>query len=557
MGSVGPMALHLHRYREIAHVMARNGLMATAVQAGLGRWLPAEDRQVHQGIDAEARPELFVRTFEELGTTFVKLGQLISTRPDLFPEAYCAAFARLTDSTTAVPFAAVAHTVREDLGAGVDELYAWFDREPLATASIGQAHRARLHDGRAVVVKVRKPGVVEEVQADLEILRTLTGRWARASRTLSDLDVPGMVDEFDRALRAELDYLVEARACEEIAAGFPDASGVRFPWIEWDLTSSRVLTMQELSGLRVDDLAGLDAAGIDRADLAYRAAEVLLGMVFEHGTFHADPHAGNLFIEQDGTIGFIDFGSVGRISPALRAQFGGMAMALARQDTDGLVRALLEIAPPRGAVDRRRLRAEVARITGRLQGRELEDIPVAQLLSEVFAIVRRHRLALPPELVQLFRMLIIVDGLGRRLHPGFDYTRVLDPFALRLVGEHLSPRRVAGRIGRATAAAAELGMDLPQYARRVMERIDDGGIDVNVRASELEPLVTRLERTGDRVVAAMVVAAMITGGTNVLVAYKDSLGRYTGPVVAAGGAALTGGSVYLAWLSRPRRRRRA
>lgn len=550
------MALHLHRYREIAHVMARNGLMATAVQAGLGRWLSPEDRAVHHGIDAEARPELLVRTFEELGTTFVKLGQLISARPDLFPQSYCAAFARLTDSAAAVPFEAVARTVEEDFGASVDELFAEFDRRPLATASVGQVHGARLHDGRDVVVKVRKPGVVEEVNADLEIMRTLTGRLSRASRTLAALDVSAMVEEFDRGLRAELDFVVEARACEEIAAGFVDTPGVRFPAVEWELTTSRVLTMERLAGMRVDDLPALDAAGIDREDLAYRAADVLLRMVFEQGVFHADPHAGNLFIEPDGTIGFIDFGSVGRISPAVREKFAGMAMALARQDADALVRSLLEIAPPRGPVDRRRLRAEVARIVTRLDGRDLKDIRVPQLVSEIFSIVRRHRLSLPAELVQLFRMLIIVDGLGRRLHPGFDYTRVLDPFALRLVGEQLDPRRIAGRIGRATVSAAELGLELPGYVRALMERVEDGGVDVNVRASELEPLVMRMERTGDRVVAAMVVAAMITGGTNVLVAYKDRLGPFAGPLVAAGGAALTSGSAYLAWISRPRRRPR-
>ena len=550
------MALHLQRYREIAHVMARNGLMATAVQAGLGRWLSPEERAVHRGIDAEARPELVVRTFEELGTTFVKLGQLISSRPDLFPESYIAAFARLTDNTAAVPFEAVARTIEEDFGAGVDELFTEFDRRPLATASVGQVHAARLRDGRDVVVKVRKPGVVEKVTADLEILRTLTGRLTRASRTLADMDVPAMVDEFDRSLRAELDFIVEARACEEIAAGFQDTPDVRFPWIDWELTSSRVLTMQRLSGMRVDDLAGLDAAGIDREDLAYRAADVLLRMVFEQGVFHADPHAGNLFIEQDGTIGFIDFGSVGRITPAVRDRFGGLAMALAQQDVDALVRALLEIAPPRGAVDRRVLRSEVGRIVMRLDGRDLQDIRVPQLVSEIFAIVRRHRLSMPPELVQLFRMLIIVDGLGRRLHPGFDYTRVLDPFVLRLVGEQLDPRRIAGRFGRATLTAAELGLDLPRYLRTLMERVEDGGVDINVRTSELEPLVARVERTGDRVVAAMVVAAMITGGTNVLVAYKDRLGPFAGPVVASGGAALTAGSAYLAWISRPRRRPR-
>ncbi|MGC5049549.1 ABC1 kinase family protein [Micrococcus porci] len=547
------MALHLQRYREIAHVMARNGLDATARLAGLGRWLAPQDPAARRPLDAEARPELLVRTFEELGTTFVKLGQLISTRPDLFPESYCTAFARLTDRATPVPYAAIARTVEEDFGAPVDELFAEFDRTPLATASVGQVHGAVLHDGRDVVVKVRKPGVVEAVTADLEILRTLTGRLVRASRTLADMDVAGMVDQFDRSLRAELDFVVEARACEEIAAGFTGTPGVRFPWIAWELTSARVLTMERMAGMRVDDLPALEAAGIDREELAYRAADVLLRMVFQHGVFHADPHAGNVFIEPDGTIGFIDFGSVGRIGPGVRERISGLAMALARQDVDGLVRALLEIAPPRGPVDRRRLRSEVGRIVARVDGRDLQDIKMPQLVSEVFAIVRRHRLSLPPELVQVFRMVLIVDGLGRRLDPGFDYTRVLDPFVRRMVMDQLDPRRLARRLRRATITTADIGLELPQYLRTLMERIEDGGIDVNVRTSELEPLVTRVERTGDRVVAALVVAAMITGGTNVLVAYKDRLGPFAGPLVAAGGAALTSGSAYLAWISRPRR----
>ena len=437
------MALHLQRYREIAHVMARNGLRATAVQAGLSRWLPLEEGEPHLGIDAEARPELFVRTFEELGVTFVKLGQLISARPDVFPEAYCAAFARLTDSTTAVPFEAVARTVEEDLGADVDTLFAWFDRAPLATASIGQAHRARLHDGRAVVVKVRKPGVVEQVQADLEILRTLAATWSRASRTFADLDVPAMVDEFDRSLRAELDYVVEARACEEIAAGFRDTPGVRFPWIEWDLTTSRVLTMQELSGLRVDDLAGLDAAGIDREELAYRAADVLLAMVFEHGVFHADPHAGNLFIEPDGTVGFIDFGSVGRISPSLRRRFAGLAMALARQDTDGLVRALLDIAPPRGPVDRRRLRLEVARIVGRLEGRELAGVVEAGVQAAADAV---HDDQHPQQLHELGRQgQPVAPHQGEDLRDQLRHADVLELAPLEAADDpgHLQPEPTA------------------------------------------------------------------------------------------------------------------
>ncbi|AXH95369.1 ABC1 kinase family protein [Ornithinimicrobium avium] len=547
------MAGHLQRYREITGVLARYGLHATAVQAGLARWLPYRADQVDAGTDVDVRPELLVRTFEELGTTFIKLGQLVSSRPDVFPEAYCTAFAKLTDAAVPVPFDAVRAAVHEDFGAGVDELYAWFDPVPLATASIGQAHRARLHDGRSVVVKVRKPGVVDQVRTDLEILRNLAGHLSRNSQLFSDLDLVGLVEEFSRSLRAELDYLTEARACEEFAENLRGNPGVHVPWVDWSTTTSRVLTMEELSGIRIDDVPALDVAGIDRPDLAHRAVAVLMRMVFEDGVFHADPHAGNLFVEQDGTIGVIDFGMVGRVSPAMRRDFARMIVSLFRQDADGLVSALLQVAPPRGALDRSRLRRDVARLTGWLDGRALAAIQVDAVADQIFTLVRHHRLALPPEVVQIFRMLIIADGLGRRLHPGFDLTDALYPFAQRLIEERLSPRQVAGRLGSATMAAAELGLDLPAYARTLIERIDSGGVDVNIRAGELEPLVERMERTGDRVVAALVVAAMITGGTNVLVAYKDRLGRFAGPLVAGGGAALTAGSAYLAWTGRPRR----
>lgn len=545
------MVGHIQRYREIARVLTRNGLYATAIQAGLGRWLPVAPEDIDRDGDEDVRPELLVKTFEELGTTFVKLGQLFSTRPDVIPENYCNAFAKLTDSNIPVPFEEMAKVVHEDFGATVDELYAWFDRDPIATASIGQAHRARLHDGRDVVVKIRKPGVVEEVNGDLEILRNLAGRLARSSQELSDMDFPGLVEEFADSLRAELDYLSEARACEEIGENFRDTAGVHIPWIDWDTTTPAVLTMEELSGIRIDDVQALDAASIDRPDLANRAVSVLLRMVFEDGVFHADPHAGNLFVEDDGTIGLIDFGSVGRIGPTMRRQFARMIMALVQQDADQMVSALVEIAPPRGTLDRRRLRSDVARITDLLDGRALADIHVDRISNQVFTIVRRHRLSLPPEIVQLLRMLIIADGLGRKLHPTFDITSALNPYAAKLIEEKLSPRQVAERVRSATISAAELGIDLPGYARKLMERLDGGGVEVSIRAGELEPLVGRLERTGDRVVAAMVVAAMITGGTNVLVAYKDRLGRFAGPLVAAGGAALTGGSAYLAWTGRP------
>lgn len=548
------MASHLSRYREIAIVLTRNGLRALALQAGLGRWLPAESETAVAGDD-DALPELLVSAFEELGTAFVKLGQLISMRPDIFPEAYCTAFSRLTDDTNPIPFDELAEVVHEDLGATVDELFESFDRTPLASASIGQVYAARLRDGRKAVVKIRKPGVVEEVNIDLEILHNLARRTTRSSDMLVDIDFPSVVEEFSDALRAELDYLVEARACEEIGENFKDVDDVHVPWIDWETTTSRVMTMEGLTGIRIDDVDALDEVGIDRSDLAYRAAEIFIRMIFEDGVFHADPHAGNLFVERDGTIGIFDFGSVGRISEDLRRRFASMMMAFVEGDTDGLASSLLRIAPPRGPLDRRLLRSDVARITERMDGQTLAEIDIDRLASQIFSIVRTHRLSLPPNVVQLFRMLMIADGLGRTIHPDFDINEALTPYANRLVEEKLDPKWLAERLRAAAMTAAEFSTELPSYIRTIMEQIERGGVDINIRASEIEPLVERMERTGDRMVAALIVAAMITGGTNLLAAYKDSLGRFIGPIAAAGGAALTGGSAYIAWSSRPRRLR--
>lgn len=546
------MARHLHRYREIATVLTRHGLYATAVQAGLGRWVPAP---VAEGVDETSDgPELLASAFEELGAAFVKLGQLISTRPDIFPEEYCDAFAKLTDSSAPVPFEELEAVIEADLGVSVDEAYAWFDRVPVAAASIGQVHRARLHDGRSVVVKIRRPGVAAEVHEDLDILRTLAGRLVRSSQTLADMDFTRLVDQFSASLRAELDYVVEARACEEIGASFEGDPAVHIPWIDWENTTARVLTMEELSGVRIDDLEALDAAGIDRPVLARQIADMFMSMVFEDGVFHADPHAGNLFIEDDGTIGMIDFGSVGRINETMRRRFATMVLAFSKNNPDAITRGLLEIAPAHGSLDRALLRRDVARMTDRLDGSTLAEIRVDELGSELFAIVRRHRLSLPPELVQLFRMLIIADGLGRKVDPEFDINEALAPLTERLIEERMDPFAWAGRLKDVAVSAAEFGIDLPDFARKLVDRIDSGTLDVHIRASELDPLIARLERTGDRLVAALLVASMVTGGTNVLVAYRDQLGKLVGPAIAAGGAVLTGGSAYIAWSSRPRRR---
>lgn len=556
----GGMPGHLQRYREIAQVLSRNGLYATAYQAGLRRWLPSLGQgHVNPRQSDDIRPDILVQTLRDLGTTYIKLGQALSMRRDLLPDSYCDALGTLTDSGPAIPYDEIRTVLRTDLGADAEELFADFEHEPIATASIGQVHAATLHDGRAVVVKVRKPGVVDRVSQDLEILGNIARQLARNSGFFADIGIVGLVEEFSRSLRAEMDYGIEAHAVEEFGTFLAGDARIHIPWIHWDTSSTRVLTMERLYGIRIDDVAALDAAGLDRHSLALRSCEMLLRMVFELGRFHADPHSGNLFVEPDGTIGVIDFGMIGTMTPTMARQFAMIIVGMYRNDPGVVAEALIALAPPRGTLDRAELRREVSRLLGALEGRRLADVRAVEVGTHLFRIVRSQRLALPSDIVLLVRMLAIADGLGRRLDPTFHLDDALNPFAEHLLLQQLDPRSWIGRAREATLDAVLFSAELPTYARRLLDRLDKDGVDININADELAPLVKRAEGMTDRLVLGLVVAAMIGGGSNILVANTDRLGRLAGPVLGGVGAVMAATGGYLAWSGRPwsRRRRRA
>ncbi|WP_175557348.1 ABC1 kinase family protein [Raineyella antarctica] len=543
---------HLQRYREIAQVLSRNGLYATAYQAGLGRWLPALGHGfVNPRDHDDIRPEILVQTLRDLGTTYIKLGQALSMRRDLLPDAYCDALDTLTDSEPPVPVADIRSVLRADLGADAGELFAEFDEIPIATASIGQVHAAILHDGREVVVKVRKPGVVDRVNQDLEILGNIARHLTRNSGFFADIGIVGLVEEFSRSLRDEMDYGIEAHACEEFGRYFAGDARIHIPWIHWDTSSTRVLTMERLHGIRIEDVAALDAAGIDRHSLALRSCEMLLRMVFELGRFHADPHSGNLFVEPDGTIGVIDFGMIGTMTPSMARHFATIIVGMFRNDPSVVAEALVTLAPPRGVLDRAALRKEVTGLLSAMEGRRLADIRAVEIGSYLFRIVRSQRLALPADIVLLVRMLAIADGLGRRLDPTFRLEDALNPFAEHLLLQQLDPRSWAGRAREATLDAVMFSAELPTYARRLLDRLDREGVDIKINADELAPLMSRAEGMTDRLILGLIVSAMIGGGSNILVANTEKLGRFAGPVLGTMWAILGATGGYLAWTGRP------
>lgn len=538
------------RYRQIARVLARHGLGYLVGISWLERFFPFERGLLGHAPRAEPyTPAEHVRlALEQLGTTFIKLGQLLSIRPDLLPPDYQAELARLQDQVPPLPVAVIREALATEFGRPLETVFACFDDTPLAAASIGQVHAARLPNGAAVAVKVRRPGVAEQVEVDLAILRDLAAvanrRWEFADR----YDLVGLAEEFSQTLRGELDYLREGRNAERFAANFAGYADVHIPRVAWEATTTRVLTLERLQGVKITDLAALDASGIDRAALAERAARLVLKMIFDDGFFHADPHPGNFFIEPDGRIGLLDFGMVGTVDARTREQLAGLLLAVVSQDSDRLVDAVLALGAVRGPVRRDRLRRDLDHLITRYWDQPLGELALGPVVQDVLAIIQRHHLQLPSTLALLLKTVVMSEGLGQQLDPRFRVTSVVEPYARQLLLRQYSPVTWGRRLGRAGLDATSLAAELPQRARRLLGELERGELEVGMRPEGFTPVLQRLERLANRIVLGVLTAAFINGLAILLSVYHPlGWARWVGAFFAVGFTIALVLGIYLAW----------
>lgn len=548
--SLWPTGVHLRRYRQIADVLIRHGLGFVVGIVGLDRFVPFRLGIFGQlrGSERYTRPERLRVALEELGTTFIKLGQILSTRVDLLPLDYQLELARLQDQASPIPGEVIRDVVVAELGLPIESAFATFDLIPLASASIGQAHAATLLDGTEVVVKVRRPDVERQIEEDLEILQNFAAVASRRWELADQYDVMGLAQEFAQTLRSELDYVREARNAERFATNFAGDDHIRIPRVFWETTTSRVLTLERLRGIKVTDSVALDAAGIARPALAERAARFILKMTFEDGFFHADPHPGNFLIEPNGRLGLMDFGMVGSLDDRTQDKLIELVLAVATQNSDRLVDGLLELGVALRRVDRLLLRRDLEHLTARYYGRRLGDIVVTTVVADTLAVIRRHRLQLPPNLALLVKTVVMNEGLGRLIDPTFNLADALVPYGRRLLLRRYSPMAWARRLGQAGLDAARLGIELPEQLRRIIGELERGGIEVGMRPEGFEPLVRRFERLANRIILGIIVAAFVNGLAVLVSVYRPAvLERWAGAVFAVGFAFAAIIGVYLAW----------
>ncbi|HST71868.1 MAG TPA: AarF/ABC1/UbiB kinase family protein [Kocuria rosea] len=480
-----------------------------------------------------SQPVHLRQALEELGPTFVKLGQLVSTRPDLLPARYVQELARLQDNSPPVPPERIRAMIESEPDSAAEEILAEIDPVPLATGSIGQAHAAVYH-GADVVVKVRRPGVVEEVNRDLEILAELAKLLSTYWPAVKHFDLAGLADEFAQSLRDELDYLTEARNAQQMAENFMGDPRIHVPRIHWEATTSRILTMERIRGIKINDYPALEAAGLDRHLLAVDSTEAICRMIFEHGFFHADPHPGNLFVEPGGRIGIIDFGMVGSLSEEFRDNLVTVMLGVVQQNARRAAAGLLGLTWQEQDVDRKELERDVALLLRRYANRPLHEVRIGHLMGDLIGVLRRHRMHLPRESALFLRMLVTAESVGTGLDPEFDLVSVLTPYAERFVLHRLSPDALAKRLRDIVQDAVQMGVEVPEYLRRLIVVLERGGFDVHLRAEELEPLLQRGERIGHQVVAGAVIAATINGMAYLLASDPERWKRYHVPLIAGG-----------------------
>jgi ubiquinone biosynthesis protein len=516
---------HLQRSRQIARILTRHGfdwIVAGWEKTPIGqlkrrlirqRW--SQRRERHSG------PQHVRLALEELGTTFIKLGQTLSTRPDLIPAEYIFELTKLQDEVRPVSYAQIAAVITRELGKSPEQVFGTFEKTPVAAASIGQVHRAQLVDGTPVIVKVQRPGTAAQVAQDLEILSNIASLLAKREDWGDLYDFEGWADEFAMTLRDELDFTLEGRNADRMSHNFRDDPAVHIPQIYWEHTTPRVLVQEEIQGIKISDLAAIEAAGLDRRELAATCARITLVQIFKHGFFHGDPHSGNFFVEPDGTIGLIDFGQVGRLDRELREALLRLMMAIGQRDTNRLVDELLALGVSKRRLNRNLLKRDLDHLIYRYSDRELRDVSGAQIFTQITSIALKNQLQLPAELTLLAKVIVMDEGLGTHLDPDFRLMEFARPYFEEFWRDHLSPKAVARRIKETSRDMAEFSQELPRHFKRLLLRLERGEIAFEGQLEESRTVVKNLHHAANRISLSVLIAGVFIGISTVVHAYRN------------------------------------
>lgn len=498
--TIGRRIRHFGRYREIAQVLAANGFGWFIDEVGLAeildyprRWFRSSS--VRQSVSTAERVR---RTMEQLGPTFVKLGQVASVRRDVFPPDFIEELSKLQDEVEAIPLQTVRAILERELECPVDEIFRELVEVPVGSASIGQVHKAVLLTGEQVAVKIQRPDIERQIRVDLDILMDLARMAERHFEWARLYALTEMVEEFRITLLKELDYITEGRNADKLREIHSDMETVHIPQIHWELSTGRVLVMEFVDGIKLTQRANLIAAGHDASDVAGNVANALLSELLLHGFFHADPHPGNLAVLPSGDIAMMDFGMVGKLPPEIQRHLASLVISLMRRDSDGILRTLHRMdVIPLGA-DEVRIKRDIDMLRDKYYDIAFHEISISEATADLFSIAYKHKIRIPSDLILVGKALMTLEGVIEHLNPEFRILDVAEPFGRRILKERFNPKALSQQSLKSALDAVDLLIDLPRQLRAALQTLQRGRVQLDLDVNQSDRIVRQLSRISNR-----------------------------------------------------------
>ena len=462
------------------------------------------------------------KVLEELGPTFIKLGQILSTRPDLIPLEFCKEFEKLQDEAPAIEYEKVKAQIENEFKQPIDKIFNNFSSQPVAAASLAQVHLAELKTGEKVVVKVQRPDIRRMITADLEILYGLAKLAEKHIKESRVYDPVGVVEEFKKTILKEIDFNVEANNIERFRRNFKDDDIVYVPEVFRDLSTAKILTIERIEGIKVSDIEKIEESGLDRKQIAINGANAVLKQIFIHGFFHADPHPGNIFVLDNNRIAFVDYGMVGRLDEETKVQFANLLTAVVERDVSEMIESLIAVGVVE-EVDVKKLGSDLTDLMDRYYGISLKELEMGQFLMDTINVVSQNKIKIPPSLFLLSKALITIEGVGRKLDPEFNVAIHIKPFVRKLVREKYSPKRIAKELRRFAKELYVFASSFPKDLSLIFNKIKKGNLKVEFEHKGLENLISQMDKVSNRIAFSVIIAALIIGSSIIMQTNKGPL----------------------------------
>jgi ubiquinone biosynthesis protein len=505
------------RLQQVVNVLLKHGFGRVIDQIHLGRYIPFRKRLRSFGqwpaVKGPSVPERLRIAFAELGPSFIKLAQILSSRPDLVTVAYADEFKKLQDEVPPFPTEEAKRIIEEEIRLPIDKIFLHFEETPVAAASVAQVHHAKLADGTDVIVKVQRPGIEEQIETDINILSAiarLLDKYIPESRFFNPI---GAVDEFSKQLSKELDFVNEARNCARFRKNFEHNPDIYIPRTYPQFVTKRVLVMEKIWGVRIDDIAGISALGIDKKRIAEIGIDAYFKMILEDGLFHGDPHPGNIFVMPNGVLSFVDFGIVGYVSSDLMETLASTFLALIHKDFDTLIEHYIELGYVPEYLDlerfRKEFKADMIAFLEPLYGLTLEQMDFAKYLDTVTHLALKHKMKIPSDLLLINKAFLILENVSRELDPAFDFVSAAEPYARALAKRRLSPGKIYEKASKSIMDVSDFVLLFPKQMKQIIRKVLKDDIHVKLTHSGLDKFITDMDRSSNRISFGMIISATL------------------------------------------------